>query len=101
MAAAPPAISTIGVLGAGTMGHGIAQVAAAAGFQVVLRDIDQAAVDRGRQSIERNLAKGIERGKVSEAERDNTLARIKTTIEFRDLSGVDLIIEAAPEDLRL
>lgn len=97
----PPPIRTIGVLGAGTMGHGIAQVAAAAGFQVVLRDIDQAAVDRGRQSIERNLAKGIERGKVSEAERDHTLARIKTTTAVADLSGADLIVEAAPESLKL
>ena len=96
-----PPVRTIGVLGAGTMGHGIAQVAAAAGFQVVLRDIDQAAVNRGRQSIEHNLAKGIERGKVSQAERDQTLARINTTTELPDLSAVDLIIEAAPESLKL
>jgi 3-hydroxybutyryl-CoA dehydrogenase len=101
MAAAPPPISTIGVLGAGTMGHGIAQVAAAAGFQVVLRDVDQSAVDKGRQSIERNLTKGIERGKVTEQERDETLARIRTTTELQDLSAVDLIIEAAPESLKL
>ena len=101
MAAAPPPISTVGVLGAGTMGHGIAQVAAAAGFQVVLRDIDQSAVDKGLQSIERNLTMGIERGKVTEQERDDTLARIKTTTELRDLSAVDLIIEAAPESLKL
>src|SRR5213075_1973734 len=96
-----PPIRTIGVLGAGTMGHGIAQVAAAAGFQVVLRDIDQSAVDKGLQSIERNLTKGIERGKVTEQERDDTLARITTTTELRDLSAVDLIIEAAPESLKL
>src|SRR5436190_5813816 len=101
MAAAPPPISTVGVLGAGTMGHGIAQVAAAAGFQVVLRDVDQSAVDKGLQSIERNLTKGIERGKVTEQERDDTLARITTTTELRDLSAVDLIIEAAPESLKL
>jgi 3-hydroxybutyryl-CoA dehydrogenase len=101
MATAPPPIRTIGVLGAGTMGHGIAQVAAATGFEVVLRDIDQDTVDRGRQSIERNLAKGIERGKVSAQERDATLARIKTSTELQDLSAVDLIIEAAPESLKL
>src|SRR6185503_7181994 len=101
MAKAPPPVRTIGVLGAGTMGHGIAQVAAAAGFQVVLRDIDESAVIRGRQSIESNLAKGIERGKVTEQERDNTLARIKTTTDLADLSTVDLIIEAAPESLKL
>jgi len=101
MAKAPPPVRTIGVLGAGTMGHGIAQVAAAAGFQVVLRDIDESAVIRGRQSIESNLTKGIERGKVTEQERDNTLARIKTTTDLADLSTADLIIEAAPESLKL
>ncbi|HEX3145622.1 MAG TPA: 3-hydroxyacyl-CoA dehydrogenase family protein [Pyrinomonadaceae bacterium] len=101
MAVAQPPVHTIGVLGAGTMGHGIAQVAAAAGFRVVLRDVNQAAVDRGRQSIERNLAKGIERGKVTEAERDETLARIAITTELKDLSAADLIIEAAPENLEL
>jgi len=101
MAVAQSPVHTIGVLGAGTMGHGIAQVAAAAGFRVVLRDIDQTAVDRGRQSIERNLAKGIERGKVTEAQRDETLARITITTELKDLSAADLIIEAAPENLEL
>jgi len=101
MAVAQPPVHTIGVLGAGTMGHGIAQVAAAAGFRVVLRDINQTAVDRGRQSIERNLAKGIERGKVTEAQRDETLARIAITTELKDLSAADLIIEAAPEHLEL
>ena len=101
MATAPPPIRTIGVLGAGTMGHGIAQVAAAAGFQVLLRDLDQAAVEGGRKSIERNLARGIERGKVTEQQRDETLARISLTTELGDLSGVDLIVEAAPENLKL
>jgi 3-hydroxybutyryl-CoA dehydrogenase len=101
MDVAQPPVHTIGVLGAGTMGHGIAQVAAAAGFRVVLHDINQAAVDHGRQSIERNLAKGIERGKVTEAQRDETLARIAITTELKDLSAADLIIEAAPENLEL
>jgi len=101
MAAAQPPVHTVGVLGAGTMGHGIAQVAAAAGFRVVLRDLDRDAVDRGRQSIARNLAKGIARGKVTEQEQDETLARIATTTELRDLAAVDLIIEAAPENLKL
>ena len=101
MVAAPPLVRTIGVLGAGTMGHGIAQVAAAAGLRVVLRDIDPAAVTKGQQSIERNLNKGIERGKVTESQRDETLARITTTTELRDLSAADVIIEAAPEKLEL
>src|SRR5205809_961528 len=98
MTVAQTPVRIIGVLGAGTMGHGIAQVAAAAGFQVVMRDVDEAAVARGRQSIERNLAKGIERGKVTEAQREETLSRITTTTELSQLAVADLIIEAAPEN---
>ncbi len=101
LAVAQTPVHTIGVLGAGTMGHGIAQVAAAAGFQVVLRDVDEVAVARGFKSIERNLIKGIERGKVTEADRDQTLARIAITTELKDLGAADLIIEAAPENLEL
>ena len=96
-----PPIRTIGVLGAGTMGHGIAQVAAAAGFEVVLRDMNDDLVARGRQAIERNLAKGIERGKVTEDQKHQTLSRITTTSRLQELAGADLIIEAAPEDLDL
>jgi 3-hydroxybutyryl-CoA dehydrogenase len=94
-------VGTIGVLGAGTMGHGIAQVAAAAGFRVLLRDINDAAVAKGTQAIEGNLAKGIERGKVTEQDRVEILARIATTTELRDLAAAGLIIEAAPENLGL
>jgi 3-hydroxybutyryl-CoA dehydrogenase len=96
-----PPVGTIGVLGAGTMGHGIAQVAAAAGFRVLLRDINEAAITKGKQAIERNLANGIERGKVTEKDRDQTLAQISTTTELRDLVASGLIIEAAPENLDL
>lgn len=94
-------IRRISVLGAGTMGHGIAQVAAAAGYDVVMRDIDETATQRGRQSIERNLAKGIERGKVTEQQRDETLARIRATTELTEIRESDLVIEAAPENLEL
>jgi len=101
MTVAQTPVRIIGVLGAGTMGHGIAQDAAAAGFQVVMRDVDEAAVARGQQSIERNLAKGIERGKVTEAQRHETLSRIAITTELSQLAVADLIIEAAPENLKL
>ena len=101
MAVAAPPVHTIGVLGAGTMGHGIAQVAAAAGFQVLLRDIDEAALARGRQAIERNLTKGIERGKLNAEDRAAALARITTTCELNELAEADLIVEAAPERLDL
>ena len=100
MAELPP-VATIGVLGAGAMGHGIAQVAAAVGFNVRLRDINDAALAKGQQAIERNLATGIERGKLTEQDRDQTLARISTTTELADLVAAGLIIEAAPENLNL
>ena len=83
------------------MGHGIAQVAAASGYEVLMRDIDEAATQRGMKSIERNLAKGIERGKVSEQERDETLSRIRVTTDFAEIGESDLVIEAAPENLEL
>ena len=95
------AIHRLGVLGAGTMGHGIAQVAAAAGCVVVMRDIDRAAVDRGLQAIERNLAKGIQLGKINESDRSGVLERIQATVDLADLQDCDLVIEAAPEKLAL
>ena len=96
-----PSIRTIGVLGAGTMGHGIAQVAALAGFEVVLRDVNDELVARGKLTIERNLTKGIERGKITEEEKQKALARITTTSELAELAAADLIIEVAPETLEL
>lgn len=89
------------MLGAGTMGHGIAQVAAASGYDVLMRDVDEASTQRGIRSIERNLAKGIERGKVTEQERDETLSRIRATTDFVEIGESDLVIEAAPENLEL
>lgn len=99
-AAARP-IAVIGVLGAGTMGHGIGQIAAAAGFKVVLRDIERDALARGVQSIERNLAKAIELGKTTEEERDLILQRIHGTTRLEEIRDADLVIEAAPENLEL
>jgi 3-hydroxybutyryl-CoA dehydrogenase len=97
----PLPINTIGVLGAGTMGHGIAQVAAVAGYEVILRDVDDASLERGLQAINRNLAKGVQLGKVTEQDRDRALARIKSSTDLKDLQAADLIIEAAPENLEL
>ena len=77
---APQRIETIGVIGAGTMGHGIAQVAAGAGFKVILRDVDLESLAKGVQSIERNLAKGIQLGKLTEEDRDSTLQYIHGTL---------------------
>lgn len=89
------------MIGAGTMGHGIAQVAAGAGFRVVLRDVDRESLVRGVKAIERNLAKGIELGKLTEADCDSTLQHIHGTTHLEELAEADLVIEAAPEVLDL
>lgn len=89
------------MIGAGTMGHGIAQVAAGAGFRVVLRDVDRESLARGVRAIERNLAKGIELGKLTEADCDSTLQHIHGTTHLEELADADLVIEAAPEILEL
>ena len=89
------------MLGAGTMGHGIAQVAAAAGYRVTLRDTSRDALARAVQSIEANLDKGIRRGKVTEAERDRTLQHIRGTTYLEETREADLFIEAVPEVMEL
>lgn len=83
------------------MGHGIAQVAAAAGYVVIMRDISPEALARGLQSIERNLTKAIQLKKISEQERDETLQRISRATRLEEISDADLVIEAAPESLEL
>jgi 3-hydroxybutyryl-CoA dehydrogenase len=90
----------VAVLGAGTMGHGIAQVAAMAGHDVRLRDIDDAIVDDGLAAIESNLQGGVERGKVTDAEAAATLDRLTGTTSLEDaVAGVDVVVEAVPEDM--
>jgi 3-hydroxybutyryl-CoA dehydrogenase len=94
-------IETIAVIGAGTMGHGIAQVAAASGFRVLLYDLDRDALARGISSIETNLAKGIKLGKLTEDDSERTLQQIHGTTSLEDCAAADLVIEAAPESLDL
>ena len=94
-------IQTIAVIGAGTMGHGIAQVAAAAGFKVLLSDVDLESLARGVKAIEGNLAKGIKLGKLTEDDRDSTLQHIHGTTNLKECATADLIIEAAPEKVDL
>jgi len=96
-----PTIETIAVIGAGTMGHGIAQVAAAAGFRVLLNDVDREALARGVRAIEGNLAKGIQLGKLTENDRDRALQLIHGTTRLEECAAADLVIEAAPEKLEL
>jgi 3-hydroxybutyryl-CoA dehydrogenase len=94
-------IQTIAVIGAGTMGHGIAQVAAAAGFKVLLSDVDRESLARGVKAIEGNLAKGMKLGKLTEDDRDSTLQHIHGTTNLKECAAADLIIEAAPEKVDL
>lgn len=91
----------IAVLGAGTMGHGIAQVAALAGYRVVLRDVAREALARGVQAIESNLEKGIKLGKLAEDERDMALQRIRGATTLEETADADLFIEAVPERMEL
>ncbi len=94
-------IKKIGVLGAGVMGSGIAQVAAQSGFEVVMRDIADEFVQKGLKNIEAFLSKGVEKGKVTPEEKEAALGRIKGTTAVEDLKDVDFVIEAVIEDLEL
>ena len=94
-------IKTIGVLGAGLMGRGIAQVSAAAGYNVVMYDPFDTALASAMKVIEKNLAKAIEKGKATEESKTATIAKIKTTANIEDVAVAELIIEAVPEDLTI
>ena len=92
------AIQKIGVIGAGQMGNGIAHVCAASGFDVILLDVSEEALKKGIATIEKNLARQLSKGKITEAEKAGTLGRIKTTTVYADFGDSDLVIEAATED---
>ncbi|HEU5260537.1 MAG TPA: 3-hydroxybutyryl-CoA dehydrogenase [Gemmatimonadales bacterium] len=94
-------IRRVGVLGCGLMGSGIAQVAAAAGYDTLVRDVSQQIWDRARGGIEKSLAKFVEKGKLTAAERDATLKRLAFTTTTSDLKRCDIVIEAVTEDLEL
>lgn len=90
-------IQTIGVIGAGQMGNGIAHVLSVAGYDVLLTDISQDAIDNAMQAIDRNMDRQVKKGLISEDDKASALARIKTTLTLTDLGPSDLIIEAATE----
>ncbi|MBW2136107.1 MAG: 3-hydroxyacyl-CoA dehydrogenase family protein [Deltaproteobacteria bacterium] len=94
-------IEKIGVVGAGTMGNGIAQVAAQIGCSVVMRDIEDGFVEKGMANIEKFLTKSVEKGKIQAKEKDEIIGRIKGTTEMADLKDVDFVVEAVIEDLEL
>jgi 3-hydroxybutyryl-CoA dehydrogenase len=92
------AIQRIGVIGAGTMGNGIAQVFAQAGFDVSLQDVSPAALERARATIEKSLSKFVEKGKLSAEARDEALGRLRTVPKVEALHDVDYVVEAILED---
>src|SRR5437867_906628 len=94
-------IKRVGVLGCGLMGSGIAQVAAAAGYDTIVRDVSQQLWDKARAGIEKSLAKFVEKGKLQPADRDATLKRLAFTTATRDLKACDIVLEAVTEDLEL
>jgi 3-hydroxybutyryl-CoA dehydrogenase len=90
-------ISTIGVIGAGQMGNGIAHVMALAGYEVLMTDISQESLDKAIASINGNLSRQASRGKISDTDLSAAMGRIKTTLALPDLGATDLVIEAATE----
>ncbi|MBV8055759.1 MAG: 3-hydroxybutyryl-CoA dehydrogenase, partial [Deltaproteobacteria bacterium] len=91
-------LSTIGIIGAGQMGAGIAQIAAQSGLNILLNDISDEMVGRGRQGIERSLDRMIQRGRVKLDERDRIMRRIEVTTNLDDLAATDFVIEAVVEN---
>jgi 3-hydroxybutyryl-CoA dehydrogenase len=94
-------IKKVGVLGCGLMGSGIAQVAAQAGYQTVVREVEQKFLDKGIGGIEKSLGKFVEKGKMAAADRDASLGRLKGTVKLEDLADCDVVIEAIIENAEL
>src|SRR2546423_5361807 len=94
-------IKRVGVLGCGLMGSGIAQVAAIAGYDTIVRDVSQQIWDKARGGIEKSLAKFVEKGKLPAADRDAALKRLRFTTTTADLKACDIVLEAVTGDLGL
>jgi len=91
-------IKTIGVVGAGQMGNGIAQVAAQSGFQVVMSDIAESFIQKGLATISKNLDRMVEKGKLSSQNREEIIGRIRGTIQIKEMAEADFVVEAATEN---
>ncbi|XJZ27174.1 3-hydroxybutyryl-CoA dehydrogenase [Bacillota bacterium Lsc_1132] len=94
-------VEKVMVVGAGQMGSGIAQVCATAGYQVVLNDLKQEFLERGQKGIEKNLARQVEKGRLSEEEKQAVMGRITPSTDLLDAAQVDLVIEAAVENMEI
>lgn len=89
------------VIGAGQMGAGIAQVCAQAGYKVLLNDINEDSIERGLKGIEKNLSRQVEKKRMSEEEKQNTLARLTKSLDYKDVKDIDIVIEAAVENMEV
>ena len=94
-------IKTVGVLGSGTMGNGIAHVFARSGYKLILRDVEKRFLDRGLETIAKNLDREVKKGKLAEADKPAVLARIDATTDVSKLAAADFVVEAVPEQLEL
>ena len=94
-------IKTVAVLGAGTMGNGIAHVFARAGYDVILRDVELRYLERGLDTINKNLDREIKKGKLAESEKGSVLARLKASTEMSAIAAADFAVEAVPEKLEI
>jgi 3-hydroxybutyryl-CoA dehydrogenase len=92
-------IKKVGVVGCGLMGHGIAQISAQAGYDVVVREVDQARLDSGLGKIRKQLGRAVEKQRMEQSEADEVLARINPTLAYEDFADCDLVVEAITEDL--
>src|ERR1700686_5101597 len=94
-------IRTVAVLGAGTMGNGIAHVFARCGYNVILRDVEESFLVRARDTIAKNLDREVKKGKIEEGDKSKILARIHATADFTEIARADFAVEAVPERLDL
>src|SRR5277367_7200192 len=94
-------IRTVAVLGAGTMGKGVAHVFARAGYNVILRDVEQRFLDRGLETIAKNLDREVKKQKITDADKSATLAHLRPTTDMAALAAADFAVEAVPEQLEL
>jgi 3-hydroxybutyryl-CoA dehydrogenase len=94
-------IKTVAVLGAGTMGNGIAHSLARAGFRVILRDVEERFLQRGMETIGKNLDREVKKGKLGEAEKPLVLARLKPVTDFAAIASADFVVEAVPEKIEI
>ena len=94
-------MSKVAVVGAGTMGNGIAHVFARAGYNVILRDVQESFLQRGMETIGKNLDREVKKGKLTEAEKPQVLARLKPVTDFAAVAAADFVVEAVPEKLEI